>query len=72
MNKWWKSHQRRLVQLVNIIENLKTKDRRRLFSDMRSAGNANNLTVDTFFPDFGFTAGDFALGQVLNDHRGQY
>lgn len=72
MNQWWESHQCRLVQLVKIIEDLKTKDRRRLFSDMRTAGNADTLTIDTFFPDFGFTAGDFALGQVLNDQRGQY
>lgn len=69
---WWRAHHYRLGNLVELIEGLDTRDRRRLYSFMRSADEHNVLTPHTFFPRFGFTVGDFAVGLVLNDRRSQY
>jgi hypothetical protein len=49
------------------IAHLRVRDKRSLFLLMRTA--ADQLTVDTFFPTYGFTAGEFAVGQVLSENN---
>jgi len=49
------------------ISHLRVKDKRAIFLLMRTA--ADQLTVDTFFPLQGFTAGEFAVGQVLAENN---
>ena len=49
------------------ITNLRVRDKRAIFLLMRTA--SDQLTVDTFFPLQGFTAGEFAVGQVLAENN---
>ena len=58
----WKKY----LVLSREIEMLKVRDKRLIFQMMR---NAPDLTHDTFFPAFGFTAGEFAIWQILSEHR---
>ena len=44
------------------IENLRVRDKRYIFSLMKKA---QPLCVDTFFPHYGLSAGQFAIGYVL-------
>jgi hypothetical protein len=53
--------------LREAIAHLEVRDKRSIFLLMRTA--ADQLTVDTFFPAYGFTAGEFAVGQVLAEHN---
>lgn len=58
------------IEKVNVlytsVAQLSVKDKRQIFLLMRTAGDT--LTPDTFFPQQGFTAGEFAVGQVLAEH----
>lgn len=56
----WKKY----IVLSKTIENLRVKDKRNLFQLMRVK---ENVSEDTFFPSYGFTAGEFATWQVLKD-----
>lgn len=53
--------------MKNAIAHLRVRDKRAIFLLMRTA--ADELNVDTFFPLQGFTAGEFAVGQVLADNN---
>lgn len=52
--------------MSKVIESLKVKDKRAIFHIMR---RAENLTENTFFPTYGFTAGEFAIWQILTDTK---
>lgn len=45
------------------IENLRVKDKRALFHIMRTV----TVTENTFFPFYGFTAGEFSVWHVLSE-----
>jgi hypothetical protein len=49
--------------MASAISKLRVRDKRSIFLLMRTA--EEELNVDIFFPLFGFTAGEFAVGQVL-------
>lgn len=50
--------------LGEYIEQLKIKDKRYLFMLMR---NKENIDTNCFFPAYGFTAGEFAVWQILQE-----
>ena len=56
----WKKY----IVLSRTIENLRVKDKRNIFQLMRVKPG---VTEDTFFPNYGFTAGEFSTWQVLKD-----
>lgn len=56
----WKKY----IVLSRTIESLRVKDKRNIFQMMRVKEDVNE---DTFFPMYGFTAGEFATWQVLKD-----
>ena len=56
----------KIAVMRDAIAHLEVRDKRSIFLLMRTA--ADQLTVDTFFPAYGFTAGEFAVGQVLAEH----
>ena len=58
----WKKH----IVLSKVIESLRVKDKRHIFHIMRKT---ENLSHDTFFPNYGFTAGDFSIWQILSDSK---
>lgn len=48
------------------IEALRVREKRHIFQVMR---RSHALTHDTFFPQYGITAGEFAVWQVLAESR---
>jgi len=58
---------RKFSAMRDAIAHLRVRDKRSIFLLMRTA--ADQLTVDTFFPAYGFTAGEFAVGQVLSENN---
>ena len=58
----WKKY----VVLSKYIEQLRVRDKRQIFQIMR---RTNNLTESTFFPFYGFTAGEFSVWQGLSENR---
>jgi hypothetical protein len=54
----------RLNIILSQIISLRVKNKRQIYLWMRTAGL--NITEHTFFPSYGFTAGEFAIGQLLN------
>ena len=59
----WKKY----IIISCFVENLRVKDKRQIFHIMRRSGD--ELTSDTFFPQYGVTAGEFAVWQVLSESR---
>lgn len=57
---------RKYLVLSREIEQLRVRDKRAIFHIMRTTPN---LTHDTFFPQYGFTTGEFSMWQVLSDQR---
>lgn len=53
--------------LIETIRNLPVKAKRRLFADMRTS--SVKVTPDTFFPLYGFTAGEFTTMAVLTENN---
>ena len=53
-----------IVQFAT-VKTMKVKQKRLIFNAMRST----NTNIDTFFPAFGLTAGEFCLFQILNETR---
>jgi hypothetical protein len=49
------------------IETLRVKEKRQLFHTMRRYGQ--ELDHNCFFPQYGITAGEFAVWQVLSESR---
>ncbi len=49
----------------DVIKNFSVKDKRRVFSDMRNAHVS--VSVNTFFPRYGFTSGEFSTWTILTD-----
>ena len=62
-----KSTFQKFTNMKQAIANLRVRDKRSIFLLMRTA--ADQLTSDTFFPNYGFTAGEFAVGQVLSENN---
>ena len=58
----WKKY----IVLSMFIENLRVKDKRQIFHIMRRTGD---LDHNSFFPQYGITAGEFAVWQVLSETR---
>ena len=59
----WKKY----IVLSYFIENLRVKEKRQLFHIMRRHDSI--LDHNSFFPQYGITAGEFATWQVLSEHR---
>lgn len=59
----WKKY----MILSSYIEGLRVKEKRRIFHIMRKQGAT--LNHDSFLPQYGFTTGEFAVWQVLSEHR---
>lgn len=57
---------RKMKNMLKAISHLRIKDKRLLFVLMRSSPD---LTVDTFFPAYGFTSGEFSVGHVLTENN---
>ncbi len=57
----------KMMAMKDAIAHLRVRDKRAVFLLMRTA--SDQLNVDTFFPLQGFTAGEFAVGQVLADNN---
>lgn len=58
----WKKY----IVLGNSIERLRVRDKRHIFQMIRTY---DQVTPDTFFPQYGFTAGEFSVWQVLSDNN---
>mgnify|MGYP006906279818 FL=1 len=58
---------RKYLILSAKIDSLRMRDKRTLFHIMRRSQVEGSLDQDTFFPEYGFTAGEFAVWQILND-----
>jgi hypothetical protein len=58
----WKKY----IVLSRVIEALRVRDKRVLFNAMR---HTRDLDHNTFFPSYGFAAGEFAVWQVLTEQR---
>jgi len=58
----WKKY----LVMSYVVESLKVKDKRAIFHIMRRTEDLSELT---FFPKYGFTAGDFAIWQVLAENK---
>ena len=55
---------RKYIVICKAVENLRVRDKRHLFGLMRTCAG---VTEDSFFPMYGFTAGEFTIFQVLTD-----
>jgi hypothetical protein len=51
--------------MYDVIDNLRIKHKRRVFLLMREC---ETLSINSFFPHFGFTAGEFATWHLLTDN----
>lgn len=51
--------------LYDVIKDFSVKDKRKVFAEMRTAHI--EVTPDTFFPHYGFVAGEFAVFAVLTE-----
>ena len=49
----------------DVIKDFSVKDKRRVFSDMRAA--VVPISVNTFFPRYGFTSGEFSTWTILTE-----
>ena len=58
----WKKY----IIISYFVESLRVRDKRHLFQIMRKSPM---LTHDTFFPNYGITAGEFAIWQILSESR---
>ena len=52
--------------LRETVSNLRVRDKRSIYLIMRTTPD---LTCNTFFPNYGFTAGEFAVGQILAENN---
>jgi hypothetical protein len=59
----WKKY----IVLSSTVASLRMRDKRIIFDVMR---NTPDLTHDTFFPYYGFTAGHFCMWQILSEKQG--
>ena len=50
----------------NVVKDFSIKDKRRLFAEMK---NCENINVNTFFPRYAFTVGEFALWTLLTERN---
>lgn len=57
---------RKFNVIKHIISDLRVRDKRSIFLIMRTT---DHLTPNTFFPSYGFTAGEFAVGQILAENN---
>lgn len=58
----WKKY----IIISYYVEQLRVRDKRHLFHIMRKASFLNH---DTFFPNYGITAGEFAIWQILSESK---
>lgn len=57
---------RKYIVIARHVDKLRVRDKRNIFHLMREC---EHITADTFFPEYGITAGDFATWYVLKDSR---
>lgn len=57
---------KKMLVLSSVIDSFQIREKRLIFHTMRTYPNA---THDTFFPEFGMTAGIFCTFQILSDTR---
>ena len=57
----WKKY----VCMQLYVERMRVKDKRQIFQILR---NYPQCSHDTFLPDFGLTAGEFCIWQVLSEN----
>ena len=53
------------IVMYKHIDRLRVKDKRYIFQLMRTN---EHMDQDTYFPEYGFTAGEFAIWQVLSEN----
>jgi hypothetical protein len=53
--------------LYELIINISIKDKRKIFTKMRTTPIP--VTIDTFFPPYGFTAGEFSTWAILTSDK---
>jgi len=58
------------LALSRLIKQLMVKDKRQIYVSMRNFASSHNgvVTSSLYFPKFGFSAEDFSVLQILNDH----
>ena len=59
----WKKY----IVVSYFIESLRVREKRQLFHVMRR--HHDTLDHNSFFPQYGITAGEFAVWQVLSENR---
>lgn len=59
----WKKY----IVMSCCVEALRVKEKRQLFHIMRR--HSSTLDHNSFFPQYGITAGEFAIWQVLSEQR---
>ena len=59
----WKKY----IIMSCFIEGLRVRDKRHIFHIMRK--HFDTLDHNSFFPQYGITAGEFAVWQVLSENR---
>ena len=57
----WKKY----VSMKHFVRDMRVKDKRQIFQIIRSN---QSCTHDSFLTDFGLTAGEFCIWQVLNEN----
>ena len=57
----WKKY----VCMQRYVERMRVKDKRQIFHIIRNTPQCNH---DSFLPDFGLTAGEFCIWQVLSEN----
>ena len=63
---YWATYRKNGV-FHDVIKDFSIKDKRRVFSDMR---NSNiSVGVNTLFPRYGFTSGEFSTWTVLTENN---
>ena len=60
------THRKNMV-CHDVIKDFSVKDKRRVFSDMRSCSIP--VSVNTFFPRYGFTSGEFSTWTILTENN---
>jgi hypothetical protein len=58
---------RKNVVFHDVIKDFSVKDKRRVFADMRNS--SISVGVNTLFPRYGFTSGEFSTWTVLTENN---
>ena len=61
----WNATKRKYDSMFHYVKNMQVKDKRCLFTILR---NHDAITIDTFFPSYGLSMGEFCVLQILTEH----